>query len=397
MQRDSRSGFNFDLFPEHIIIKIMTELLNSYDEKSTLKYNIANIGSIRMINLIIQSDHSKVKIVDFMDTRLWLKLLISTGVFDYLPHTEWCDTIKDYLSQFVWLSKYTSRVHDLIDIFKYDLSPIIRSYAKRLLDNLITKGSSKFEKQFLRGEITNIPRINNTTIRQFVLNTKQLQFIRYWDVRNVTDMSRLFYHHTYNLRTSKFVLDLTYWDTKNVTRMSELMRSVSVNIRGITNWNTCRVEYMDCCFMNAESFNYPIEWNTSNVKTMNGMFFNAKSFNKPLQLDTSEVAYMNSMFNGATSFNQPLYWDTSNVIEMRNMFNGATSFNQQLEWNISRLRYTDGMFNGATSFNQPEFTLKMNTIREFQLANRELVWTGSWGGWQQLERKPWEPPYGGSY
>ena len=112
MQRDSRSGFNFDLFPEHIIIKIMTELLNSYDEKSTLKYNIANIGSIRMINLIIQSDHSKIKIVDFMDTRLWLKLLISTGVFDYLPHTEWCDTIKDYLSQFVWLSKYTTALPD---------------------------------------------------------------------------------------------------------------------------------------------------------------------------------------------------------------------------------------------------------------------------------------------
>lgn len=42
--------------------------------------------------------------------------------------------------------------------------------------------------------------------------------------------------------------NLTYWDTKNATNMSEFMSIVSINIRGITNWNICRVRDMNHCF-----------------------------------------------------------------------------------------------------------------------------------------------------
>jgi surface protein len=396
MSRPSISGFHFSLLPPIAILKILTELFK--DERDTpLQHNIANIGSVRMINMFIEADNSKVNIVDFMDTRLWLKLLISTGIFDIQPHKEWGDTIKEYLGRIVIERRYTSRVHDLIDIYKHDSSLSIRDYAQSLLNNLITRGSSAPERKFLRGEMTDIPRLNNTTIRELVRNNEQFKIIRYWDVRNVTDMSSLFYDR-YNVRNSKLGLDLTYWDTKNVTDMSELMRSVFINIRGITNWNTCRVKNMDCCFMNAELFNYPIEWNTSNVQKMNAMFFNAKLFNKSLHFDTSNVHYMNSMFHSATSFNQPLYWDTRKVSDMRNMFNGAISFNQPLEWNIRSDVYVNGMFDGATSFNQPLFILRINRAIAVQKANAPLVWTGSWGGYQPWKPSPWNPnggfPYG---
>ena len=82
--------FHFDLFPENAILIILTDLLNSQDETNTLQYNIANLGSIRMLNLTLKASPMKVRIVDFMDTRLWLRLLIRIGIFDNQPHVRCC-------------------------------------------------------------------------------------------------------------------------------------------------------------------------------------------------------------------------------------------------------------------------------------------------------------------
>jgi len=386
-----KSVLNFQLFPDNVIITILKSLFDTAD--GTFISNVANTRSIRIINAAIKADPSKVKIVDFMDTCLWLRLLISIGIFDEHLHIEWCDTIKEYLSQIVRERRYTSRVHDLIDISKYESSQRIRDYARCLLYHLITDDSDEIERQFLLGEMSDIPSLNNTTLKDLI-NTNTFNNIKYWDVRKVTDMTCLFCHKHME------VLDLTYWDTSNVTTMKYLMEDVCINIIGITNWNTCRVKDMSYMFHYTISFNQPLHWNTSSVTTMNSMFYNATSFNQPLHWNTSNVADMSYMFSDTESFNQNVHWntnkvtsmnsmfkdasafnslllfnDTSNVRDMSHMFEGAISFNQPLEWDTSNVRDMSHMFEGARSFNQE---LEIKTTEETDIND---IFTGSQGKW----------------
>ena len=73
-------------------------------------------------------------------------------------------------------------------------------------------------------------------------------------------------------------------------------------------------------------------WDVSNVTNMGGMFLNAESFNQPLNnWNVSKVDDMRGMFHRARSFNQPLNnWNVSNVEDMEGMFQNAISFNQPL-------------------------------------------------------------------
>ena len=352
-----QSGFALELLPNHIIIKIITDLLNTQDE--TIQSNIANIGSIRIINYVIQIDNSKVRIVDFMDTCLWIRLLISIGIFDNQPHIKWCDIIKEYLGRIVRERRYTSRVHDLIDISKYESSQRIRDYARCLLYYLITDDSDEVEHSFLLGELKDIPVLTNETIESSVKNAMEQEHVfmmKYWDVRKVTTMRKLFSN------MKKGQIDLTFWDTRNVTDMSDMFSTyasyytrmfMTSKIQGITNWNTCNVKNMSQMFEGTESFNEPLEWNTSNVRNMSSMFAKATSFNQLLLWDTSNVIDMSYMFYLATSFNQPLLWDTRNVTNMRQLFSKTDWFNQPLDWDTSNVRDMSYMFYIATSFNQP--------------------------------------------
>jgi len=337
MQRQ-QSVFPLESLPKDLIIKIITLLFDTQDQ--TIQTNIANLSSIRMINFSIEASHSKVKIVDFIDTYLWLRLLISIGIFDNQSHPEWGDTIKEYLGRIVRERRYTSRVHDLIDISKSSQS--IRDYARILLHNLITEYSDEVERSFLLGEMTDIPSLDNITIVQLI-NTKSFGNIKYWDVRKVTNMNYLFDCLQTNIKD----LNLTYWDTSNVTSMIALMRYVFFDISGITNWNTCRVTDMDHCFYHAIAFNQPLEWNTSNVQNMFAMFDHATSFNQPLHWDTSNVKNMSYMFCRATSFNQPLQLQTKNVIYMKKMFYKANSFRQLLDWNTHNVIDMTNIFTGS--------------------------------------------------
>lgn len=302
------SRINFQLLPENAIIRIIQMVLQ--DETSSSSSNFAN-SSIRMINIMIMTDPSKVKIVDFIDTRMWIQLLISLGVFDNRD-TKWCDTIKEYINIYINENRYTSRVHDLIDILKNDVSRFMRDYAQKLLDKLITHSSDPEERRFLRGDMTDIfVFTNNEALSNFVqdhqdfrshnldVEMRRLSNIKYWDVRKITDMRYLFSFHTSN---SPKRIDLTYWDTSNVKNMSRLFEGGKFIVSGITNWNTCKVTDMSYMFKDNKSFNIPLLWNTGNVTNME------------------------EMFRGATHFNQPLFWDTSKVTNMRHMFFDATSF-----------------------------------------------------------------------
>ena len=124
----------------------------------------------------------------------------------------------------------------------------------------------------------------------------------------------------------------------------------------ISNWDVSNVTNMGGMFLNAESFNQPLDnWNVTKVMYIESMFFRATTFNQPLNnWKVSKVKNMDSMFMFARSFNQPLNnWNVSNVTNMTSMFAGATSFNQPLNnWDVSNVRYERGMFFGATSFKQ---------------------------------------------
>ena len=78
----------------------------------------------------------------------------------------------------------------------------------------------------------------------------------------------------------------------------------------ISTWDTSKVTNMEFMFLDATSFNQPLNnWNVSNVTNMWYMFLNATSFNQPLNKwnVSNDVTYMRRMFDGADSFNQPLH------------------------------------------------------------------------------------------
>ena len=343
----SHHQFDFSLFPNNAIISIFNSLFDNTEERLEMfQSNIANTGSIRMINLAIQRNLVRVRILDFIDTHLWVRLLISMGVIGDDAHPEWCDTIKEYMHQCVREGLYTSRVHDLIDIYRSGFISI-KYVAQYLLLNLITDSSDEIENQFLEGRMI-MPALNNITITQ-LLTANNFNNIKYWDVRKVTDMSGLFNIY----QRPHLDIDLTYWDTSNVRTMNSLVSYVNITLHNITNWNTCRVRDMKYCFQGSSLFNEPLNWNTSSVTDMSGMFLNTEQFNQPLQWDTSNVKDMSSMFERAISFDSFLDFNTSKVTNMSRMFDGAVCFDQPLEWKTDNVTDMSHMFEKAGSFNQP--------------------------------------------
>ncbi len=92
----------------------------------------------------------------------------------------------------------------------------------------------------------------------------------------------------------------------------------------ISYWDVSQVTDMSRAFRGKHTFNENINlWDVSSVTDMGEMFQTAWAFNQPLNWDVSSVTNMKWMFRGATSFNQPLDWDVSSVTDMGNMFEGS--------------------------------------------------------------------------
>jgi surface protein len=97
-----------------------------------------------------------------------------------------------------------------------------------------------------------------------------------WDVRKVTDMSKLFDHKD----LKEFNDPIGDWDVHNVVNM-------------------------DSMFKGAKSFNQPIgQWQTENVTTMQGMFEYATSFNQPIGQWKTENANKGKMFYDAEAMEE---------------------------------------------------------------------------------------------
>ncbi len=148
-------------------------------------------------------------------------------------------------------------------------------------------------------------------------------------------------------------------DTSNVTNMFRMFLEAT-SFNQPVNFNTSKVTNMRAMFRGAKNFNQPLNFDTSNVKDMGHMFYNAKNFNQPLNFDTSNVGNMSYMFARTGKFNQPLTFDTSKVTDMSGMFARTQIFNQPLKFDTSEVKSMIAMFQGASSFNQP---LNFNTSK----------------------------------
>ena len=219
------------------------------------------------------------------------------------------------------------------------------------------------------------------------------QRIIFLNTLSVTNMNYMF-----NFATSFNNGDLTNTgqnplnlDTSNVTTMINMFvnaQSFNQPINTSVNyWNTSSVTDMSNMFRGAQSFNQPIgNWDTSSVQSMSYMFGDAQSFNQPIgNWDTSSVQYMNGMFGYAVNFNNgdltntgqnPLNLNTTNVVDMNQMFTFATSFNQPINtsgnyWNTSNVTIMGGMFWGAIKFKQ-----NISTWSPYACTNMESMFLG---------------------
>lgn len=243
----------------------------------------------------------------------------------------------------------------------------------------IIRGNSQFNNAFTLG---NWESLADATEMFFVDTTAAFnQPIGYWDVSNVTNMTRMFGKAFAGLGTRHpFNQDLGAWNVSNVTNMSCMFgldhfdlldNRIQHNFNNggsdsIKNWDVSKVTDMSGMFRAADNFNQPIgSWNTSAVTNMSGMFNSAVTFNQPIgNWNVGNVTNMSYMFYNASVFNQPLAnWERTgstlaNVTNMSRMFESCITFNQPIgNWDVSSVTNMSRMFlnttfGGIMQFNQ---------------------------------------------
>jgi surface protein len=199
--------------------------------------------------------------------------------------------------------------------------------------------------------------------------------LRFWDTRNVENMSYAFYGRlgpkctgleswnvarvtdmNYMFAGSEFNQDIGRWDTGGVVSMVGMFSEARAFNKDIGRWNTGKVERMMGVFFGALAFNQDIsKWDTRKVRDMSGMFCGASEFNQAIGgWDTSRVTSMRYMFKYAHAFNQAIGgWDTSLVTDMSEMFDNASSFDQDIgKWDTSNVESMWRMFRSASKFNK---------------------------------------------
>jgi len=234
----------------------------------------------------------------------------------------------------------------------------------------LIQGDSQFNNAFTLGNWESL----TSAVEMFIVDAAAgfNQPIGYWDVSNVTNMSRMFAKKFIGLDTTHpFNQDIGSWDVSNVTNMSNMFGidyfiqsdnrvSTRFNNGGsdsIKNWDVSKVTDMSEMFRAASEFNQPIGfWDTSSVTNMRGMFNGASAFNRPLaNWNTGVVTNMSFMFHVAGQFNQPINsWNVSNVTNMSNMFRQVAVFNQDIgAWDVSSVTDMSFMFHNEGAIDGP--------------------------------------------
>jgi len=188
---------------------------------------------------------------------------------------------------------------------------------------------------------------NVITMYAMFENTNFNGDIRFWDVRQVTSFSRMFYNNAvFNYDLSRFEAfskestDMTNsrFYKENVLQLDELYKEEVSDIYAVyAQWKTDK--------SGIEEVYGPIsEWMVHNVFNMSELFKD-EDFNEDIShWVVSSVTDMSSMFEGST-FDQPIGgWSTVNVRNMSRMFKG-TVFNQDIQlWNVTKVEDMTEMF-----------------------------------------------------
>ena len=137
------------------------------------------------------------------------------------------------------------------------------------------------------------------------LTSESLNALKDWDVRNVRDMSSLFY----NCKRLTNVDALSKWNVGNVTQMPGMFDSCSnlKNADGMKDWNMSKVTSMHGMFQYCYRLEHldASKWNVNNVTRFNQMFdhcgrssvketvinFSNKTFNKNADMQSAFIDY----------------------------------------------------------------------------------------------------------
>jgi hypothetical protein len=284
-----------------------------------------------------------------MSTKLFIVLLEKIGIEYNKTKKIWIKDTNNGLSipRFLIhlnLFKYKSRIHDLLDIIDDSTN----------YDNIIKMANVLLEHIKLDPEgIENIiDHIKNQRKKQ----TNEVEFIEYWDVRQINPINIL-----NDLEIVNKVINLQYWDTSNFTSMKNMF-SLKDNDKSkktqsiifmfdikkiIKTKKTQKVGSVVDSLENSVLVKGLKYWNTSKVTNMSSMFKNNKLFNEKLEWDTSQVVDMSYMFNNARNFNQSVEnWDINKVINMKYMFKNAIKFDQNISWE-TKLIFDDDIITGS--------------------------------------------------
>ena len=364
--------------PHALILQIMESMFAQNLEDGSIAINaIINSGYFKLINAMLKNN---INMICFMRTRLWLRMVLTMGynlddgTFTNEKSLPWESEIIESQKIAIKECKYTSRVHDLLDIFQgnptkpqriLNFLRITKSrtgaeigisrMADLLLWKMYEKETDSYGKKFLRGLKRVLPETNETIKTSIVKFMKAINYdsdeesyfitflkggapksvnIKYFDVRKVTNMTNLFDCIPEDLRSLQ-TIDLKYWDTSNVVNMSWMFSKFHYYLLNIKNWNTCRVKDMSNMFNLFEGWhlsNNLSNWCTSSVEDMSGMFCRSIYFNQDIsKWDTSKVKFMSSMFYQARHFNKDISnWNIDNVRSAMGMFWGAIDFQQSV-------------------------------------------------------------------
>lgn len=165
------------------------------------------------------------------------------------------------------------------------------------------------------------------------LTSDSLKALKDWDVRNVKDMSSLFYNCTYLTNVDA----LSKWKVGSVTSMAGMFDSCSnlKNADGMKDWNMSKVTSMHEMFYRCRRLEHldASKWDVSNVTQFNQMFdgcgsnniynavinFSNKTFNKNADMTSAFIDYY-----GVFIANN---WNTNNItnINLKDKYAFGTS------------------------------------------------------------------------
>ena len=195
---DPQNQYNsFTNLPYQTVIVILKKLLKQ-DDGIEIFDRLFNMHNYHIINCLLLAQNKKS--LCLMDTRSWIMCLYSMGYDGELntfnPENRryiWDKSNIAYQKNVIDNYLYTSRVHDLIDCLREG-----NQIARSLLQRLYNQTTDPYERAFLLGRQPVQDRIQFTNdtlsnyldhwIRGIIIGPT----IKYWDVRDVTNMSRLF-------------------------------------------------------------------------------------------------------------------------------------------------------------------------------------------------------------